>query len=438
MTLPSLSFGGLATPFDVNGLIDQIMAAESIPLQNLQATRQSYEAKDSAWSTIVTKIAALRTAHDALDFTDFMKAGSSDENVATATVTGSPTPNALTFSVDRLATGHQLVSSGAFTASTDLVGAGDFTVTVDGTDYIFTADATTTLQDLADGINGLGAGVSATALETDTDQYELLLSSQTTGDASQFTVTTAIASLGAFSTVQTGLDSQITMGSLTIERSTNSISDLIAGVTIDLKSVSTGNVTVTAERDLELAGSGVGDLVAKLNDALNELASLTSYNAESETAAILAGDSTARTLTAALRSAVSAAVGAAPSTYVGPAVGISITRTGTFEFDQEKFEETLAADFDGVVAFFEDVVLVDLDTELDLAEGIDGSIARARDRWQNQIDYVDDRIADLEDRLDIKEAALIRQFSALDVALQTLNTQSAWLSQQVSAFDSGS
>jgi len=74
---------------------------------------------------------------------------------------------------------------------------------------------------------------------------------------------------------------------------------------------------------------------------------------------------------------------------------------------------------------------------VDAAEGIDGSIARARDRWQNQIDFMDDRIADFEDRLDRKEAALIRQFSALEVSLQSLSSQSAWLASQVAGFNGG-
>jgi flagellar hook-associated protein 2 len=332
--------------------------------------------------------------------------------------------------------------SDATTATADeLLGAGDLTLTVDGSDHVITLDGAQSISDLADSVNALDLGVSANVVMTDTDEYRLVLTSDDTGEDAAFAMTSTVTGFTAFTTSVTATDAVIQIGSgvtaLTIERPTNSFSDVIDGVTFELHAVA-DDVTVSTARDFNGSGDGVADVVAKLNSVLSEIQRLTSYDATTGTSGILAGDSTARALATSLRAAVSGAVGEGASPYVGAAIGVSLTRTGTFTFDQATFEEALSNDFEGVTAFLDDVVLDNLDTELDAIEGSGGSIARARDRWQNQIDFMNDRITAFEDRLDRREAALIRQFSALEVSLQNLYSQSQWLTNQISGLNGAS
>ena len=87
MTLPSISFSGLATPFDANSVIDQLLAAERIPLTRLEGRRVQYEAKDAAWVSMSTRLSALRSAVDDLSsLGTFVTASSSDEAAVTASV----------------------------------------------------------------------------------------------------------------------------------------------------------------------------------------------------------------------------------------------------------------------------------------------------------------------------------------------------------------
>lgn len=432
MTLPTVTFSGLASPFDAGALIDGLMEAERIPLLNMQSRRAGFQQKDEAWQSVNVRLSALRSAYHALDLTGFALASSSNEAAAGATVTGTPGPGSVAFTIDRLAASHQMVS-GVFADPDSAAGAGDLTITVDGVDHIVTADAATTFTELAASVNALDAGVTATVLEVDAGSYRLLLTADTSGDASVFTATSGIAGLGSISVIQAGVDAQISIGSLTIERAENTITDLLPGVTIDLKAVSATPVVITAQRDLESAADAMAALVDELNQTLTTLGDLTRYNSVTETAAILMGDSTARGLIASLRNAVSGSVGGPSGTLIPAAVGISITRSGTFEFDRSAFEAALSSDFEGTAALFDDTVLPALDAVLDGAEGAAGSIARARDRWQAQIELMDDRIEQFEDRLDRREAALIRQFAAVDQALGMLSTQSSWLTQQIEA-----
>ncbi|MFV1990859.1 MAG: flagellar filament capping protein FliD, partial [Acidimicrobiales bacterium] len=60
-------------------------------------------------------------------------------------------------------------------------------------------------------------------------------------------------------------------------------------------------------------------------------------------------------------------------------------------------------------------------------EGTDGTLARAQDRWEEEIDTYDDRIADFELRLEKREKTLRRQFTSMETALSNLQGQSSYL-----------
>lgn len=442
MTLPTVSFTGLATPFDASALIDQLMDAERIPLLQLQSKRSGYEAKDAAWQQITTRVSALRSALDDVDLGTSFSVTSSNDTAVGVTVTGTPSPGVMEFSVDRLAKARQrtLKDSWDFTSPDDLTGSGTFTITVDGTDYDISLDGSSTYQDLTDLINASGAGVTATMIKTDANEYNILLAADTPGDDSDFTVNSTNNSLKSnrWRSLQAGDDARISIGSLTIERSSNTITDLVPGVAIELKATTSGDVAVTVDRDLANAGDKIQALVDELNKVIDEIDAATRYDVDAGSGGVLVGDTAARSLVSALRSAVSGAVGGTSGDLVAPAVGISITRNGRFELDRAAFDEAYASDPDNVQAFFDDTLLADLDTALDAAEGANGSIQRARDRWTREIDYVDDRIADWEDRLDQKEAALVRQFAQLDAALGQLDAMSSWLTAQIGSLNANS
>ena len=631
MTLPLFNIGGLASGLDTNAIIDQLMEAERIPLQQLEIRRAGYEAKDQAWQDVATRFAALRTTVDTLDassdFGTFMTATSSDETAVGVTVTGSATPGVTSFSVDALATNHQLASATSFASGDALVGAGDLTITVGGTGHVVTTTASTTLTDLAQQINSLGIDVSAQVVAIDASNVKLVLSATETGAAGAFTSSGTQAGLATFDVVQQAQDAQLTLGSgpgaLTLTRSSNTVTDLIAGATIELKTVTTGTVDVTVGRDVDAAVEAVKAFVDELNLTLTTIDDMSRYNVEAETGGPLVGDGTARDLLSDLRLAVSGTVNEGSTYPFAGSVGISISRDGTFTFDETTLRAALAADFEAVVDVFStsattvdvrlsfvsatsatvdgsyDVVVtqaaarpevtgtkyksptsqttfqivIDGDTVnvtvaqdatiqesldaiddaltaagvstltasqvvlpdtndaihlqdsrygssvsfqvigdpfglagthtgvdvagtiggqtatgagqlltgtasdptgltvqvtatqaevdgaggsldlgavtisngfmgavadvLDIAEGADGRVARARNRWQAQIDLMDDRIERFEDRLDVKELALLKRFAALETTMANLLSQANFLSAQLPSLGSG-
>ncbi len=625
MTLPLFNIGGLASGLDTTSMIDALLEVERIPVVRLQARRATYEAKDAAWADVSTRLSALRSATKSLDaladFDTFVSGTSSQPDAVAVTISGAAATGATTFTVDRLATNHQ-VASGDFGSGSDLVGAGSFTLTVGGADHVVATDGTTTLAGLAAAIDALDVGVSASVVAVDASTVKLVLTGEDTGATSAFTTSSTLAGLDTMSVLQQGDDALLTLGSgpgaLQISRASNTVTDLVAGAALDLRATTASPVTVTVARDVDAAVAAVTTLVDELNATLSTLAAYTDYNAESRVAGALQGDGTARSLIGDLRLAVSGHVSDLnPALAHASAIGISLTREGTFAFDAAKLRAALEDDFDAVAGLaaraghavdarlgfvatgagtvdgayevvitqaasaasvtgtkykkpavdttfqivvdgttvdvtvdkneqiadavtkindalsaagvstltasevtlgsgnpaiqlddsriggaysfqvvgdpfgltgthtgtdvagtiggeaatgagtqltadggdptglvvkvtatqadvdaaggslsLGDVVVSNgfvgrLTAALDLAEGAGGAIDRARDRWQNQIDLIDDRIDVFEDRIERKEALLIRQFAALETAMAALTAQANFLSSQL-------
>jgi flagellar hook-associated protein 2 len=357
MAVPLFNIGGLASGLDTNSIIDSILKVERTPIDQLQTRKQSHQLEDNAWQLINTKYSAIRTALDGLDSaSDFNKlavATSSNESAVAVSVTGAPAAGTTSFTVDQLATNHQLVSNTDFSGADALIGAGDFTVTVDGVDHTITTTSETTLTDAAADINALSAGVSASVVSVDGTSYKLILSADSTGADNVFTTSGTVASLGTMDTLQQGVDAEVTLGSgagaITLSRSSNTISDLISGATIELKATTTSAVSITTKRDVDGTVSAVKDLVDAVNAALGTIADATKYSPDTDTAGPLVGNSTARSLAISLRAAISATLESGSTYPTASSVGISLNRDGTFDLDESKLQDALETDYSAVL-----------------------------------------------------------------------------------------
>lgn len=362
--LPVSNIGGLISGLDTNSIVSQLMDIERIPLRHLESRKKSYESKDTAWQSITTRLSALHTALGDIDRTgDWNKlviATSSDPDAVSVTASGEASPGSFGFTVDQLATSHQVASASTFASAGDVVGAGTFTISIDGADKTVTTGDGATLTDLARGINDLDAGVHATVLSVDGSTVQLLITADETGTDHQFTASGTQTGLGSFDIIQQAADAQLTVGqgtgAITITRQSNTISDLVAGVTIDLKATTTGPVTVTTSRDLDTAVEKVTAFVNELNATLDELGNQSAYNADADTAAPLVGDSTVRQLMFDLTAKVSYAVSGASGSYAyAGGVGISVNREGRFELDETKLRDAMETDFGAVQDLFTEI-----------------------------------------------------------------------------------
>lgn len=361
MTSPTFNIGGIASGLDTNSIISQMMQIERTPL-NLTAQRRAlFQSRNDAWASISTQLANVRTKVRALDepsdWSKFVKATSSNDAAVTITAASGADAGNLSFTVDRLAAAHQMSSNTGLASATSLVGAGTLSLTIGGTTHDITTDANTTLAGLAAQIGALG-GVSAKALAVDANNVRLTIISDSSGDDNTFTVSSDQVALGGFGITQQGQGAQLTIGSgggaIQVERSSNTVTDLVAGATLNLKATTAAAVTVSVTRDIDAVVSAFSALVSDMNTALSKIESLTKTAAEGKgPGAALSTDSTARSIKLAVRGALSGIVaGLTGPNQTAASVGVSLDRTGKITFDAAKLRTALESDFDGVRNLF--------------------------------------------------------------------------------------
>lgn len=354
--------GGIISGMDTQTVIRQLTQLQRQPIVRLEQRAIDAQKRINAWTNISTKLSSLRTAVDDLKapdaFDNFVKATSSNEAVG-VTVTGTPASSATSFTVNQLATRHQMLSDDAtpFTSADETVGAGTFSVTVDGTTTDFATTTSTTISELAQSINNAGIGVRASVLKVADGDFRLQLTSDDTGAGSAFTAGGDQAKLATFDTVQAGQDAQLTIGSgagaVTVSRSSNTVTDLIDGLTLSLTATTTGPVDITVNRDVDGAVEKVKAFVDAANGALASIASFTDYDPETKKASTLTGDPTARGISSRVtQSILDEVAGLADGFDWAGAAGLSVDRDGQLTLDEAALRTALTDNWDDTSALF--------------------------------------------------------------------------------------
>jgi len=233
-----------------------------------------------------------------------------------------------------------------------IVGAGDFVYTFNGVTRTRTTAATTTLGQLRDMINNdaENPGVTASILDYkgDPDQrYHLVLSGDYTGDDYAITIdagtTVSGFDSGTWTETQTAQDSQIRVDGYPpadwIERSGNTVTDVIQGVTLNL--YDTGTVTVSLTRDTSQLQTDLETLVSAYNTFAGKMEEYTGYDVATETAGVLIGDPGMKGMLSQVREiltgpAAGFEVGEDPFTLPGE-IGIEIDRDGLLSLHTDSY-----------------------------------------------------------------------------------------------------
>jgi flagellar hook-associated protein 2 len=205
-------------------------------------------------------------------------------------------------------------------------------------------------------INAAKAGISAAIVQTAPGQYRLQLTSASTGSTGALGLDPdAFPSLGTLHTLTAAQDAVLTVGSgtnaFTITSASNTLTTLLPGVTLTLRSTSTSPVNISVERDADALANKVQAIVDATNALLGEIDAQSAYNPSTRTAAPLAGDFTIRRLATSLATAVTSAVTTSPLGSPGLA-GVTIGRDGRVSFDRAKFTSAYAADPAAVETLF--------------------------------------------------------------------------------------
>jgi flagellar capping protein FliD len=451
---------GLISGMDTGSLIAQLVAAEGAPQTALKSRLSEAQNAASAYRTVNTTFlavsAAAETAMKAETWSP-TKATSSTPSVAVSATTGAATAS-LSFTVKSVAATHSAVSTTRWASTSTAAGLSSITVkSLDGTTSKGTVplDGTESLSAAAAKINKAALGVTASVIQTNTNQYALQLTSTKSGADASF----SLGGAETFKVTTAGKNAELTIGSTTdaysVFSASNTFEGVMAGTTITVSKEESTPVTVSVVSDPDSVATKVSALVDAVNAALTTTKSYTS-NAPGSTAA-LKGDYSVTSLAGRLLDAVSRAVGDDGS----PAkLGIELTRDGKVTFDKAKFLTALKADPavaqrmiagapadngpNGVVGGGDDVAAVTglagrlLSVARAASDTTTGTLVAMANGQDSQAKDIQTRIEAWDLRLAKRKETLTRQFTAMETALSSLRNQSTWLAGQINSLPSSS
>ena len=431
--MTGISFGGLSSGLDTGAIVKQLVAIRRQPVLRMENQKTTLQRSLTGLDDLKAALAKLEGAAEALDTEaefNSKAARSGNEDVFTARA-GSATPGGVyDITVNALAQTHREVSQ-TYAATTDSVGTGTFSFTLNGTTTDITlASGGDSLADLKSAINDADAGVSA-SLVNDGTGYRLLLSADESGVANQFTVDSSGLSGGtdlAITNAVTGADASITIDqSITVTSTTNTVSDALEGLSIDLQAL--GSTELTVENDAT-------DLAAKIgafSEAYNEVMDL--LEAQSADGASLEGSSLVRTVRSRLGTTMTSRVDTGGVYGIAAEIGLSLDRYGKMSFDQSKLDQAIDTDYASVMELFtRNAGDGDLGISAAIKETVDGVNASTnglikfrKDSINSELERIDSRIAREERSLEIYEETLNRKFTAMEMTINKLQAQSGYL-----------
>lgn len=451
--MPTLQSPGIGSGLDVNSIVQQLVAAEKAPgASRIAREKTSLATEVSALGTLKGALASFKATLDpikTLESFAIRTATSSDEDVFTTSAKAGAATGSYTIQVSNLAQAQQLSSTVFAGGSTAVVGTGTLTVSLGATNFNVAIDSTnSTLAGIRDAINKSAGnpGVRATIINESAGAH-LILTSAKTGLSNVIKLTTdstnglqnlsynSPSDIAHYTVLKPPLDALIQVAGFPRTSASNTITDAIDGVTINLKTAALGiDQTLTIEENATAATTRVQNFISQYNAAFTQLKELGKFDASTGKGGPLLGDALLRSVSAELRRGVSDPVAGLTGDYKSLAdLGITTTKAGTLELNDGKLAVALAANFDGVAAVFGSTNGVAarlaatlgkrLEATADLATRNTTLDKRAKDIQVEQ-HTLDLRMAQVEDRLR-------KQFSALDTVLSKLQSTATFLTQQL-------
>jgi flagellar hook-associated protein 2 len=237
---------------------------------------------------------------------------------------------------------------------------------------------------------------------------------------------------------QAATNAQITVNNLVYERQTNTIDDILSGVTLSLQG--TGDTVVTVSQDIATVRDKIVGLVNAYNTVLEEIDTNSDYDAETGVAGSLNGLSAVRDLEGTLNNIFFANITGLSTEYSNLAeLGFTFERTGYITVDEDDFADALVSNLDDVKGLFLGDVDADIDgiadrlydalVDITLATS-DGIISSETARVQTAIDNLDDEVEQTNERIDARYATMEKQFIRLDQLLANFEKTGNYLAGQ--------
>jgi len=449
---------GNGSGIDIIKLARDLADAEMTPQQDrVTRAKTDTEAAISAYAVLKYNVELLTEQfnglNDAQELATPVAVSSNTSAISIGSTQGSAVSGSHQIDVTQLAASQRNRSS-EYTSSTETLNSGsafDITVTSNGSTQTVSVDAgVDTPAGVVAAINASGTGFTATLIDTDTagTNYRIVLQGPS-GEDNAFTVSST-PDLGfhtAGNQLQSAANALLTVDGMSIERTSNTISDAISGVTLNLNAVASGT-SLQVTNDTTTLKEKLKELVATYNVVqvvLNELSDPDST--EEEVGGALSND---MAFVRSVRDAIYAAVTTDSSTPSGDVaalrdLGIELTKTGSLSFNEATYDEVVLNNFSDVVTMLsagttnqsaydgadQGLAFDSMEVINGLMDSIDGIFAVREDTATQQLRTYEDRLLAIELRMEKVYQSYLKQFSVMEDLVNTLNGTRDYVKQQL-------
>jgi flagellar hook-associated protein 2 len=357
MATVGLSFGSATSGqgFDVATTVSEIQASEQAIETPWQNQLTALQAQDTVFTAMGTDLSTLTTSLQALtDFNGIFaeKEGSSSDtdllNLASASSTAVAGSHSIL--IENLAQTSSDVSTAIASPNDTLTG----TVTIQGTTFDTSVAGNNTLAGLASAINSAGIGVSASVI-TDSSGSRLSIVSGTSGTAGQLDPITSTLADGSTSisipTGQPGLDATMKVDGVTVTSPSNTVTNAIPGVTLQLLATSTTPVQVQITDDTTDIATAVSNFVSAYNTVIGDI-NTEEGNDSSGNPEPLYGSPILAQLQSGITGALFAGSASGSIDNITQ-LGISMNDDGTLTLDADTLTSALNSNLSDVAGFFQ-------------------------------------------------------------------------------------
>jgi flagellar hook-associated protein 2 len=230
-----------------------------------------------------------------------------------------------------------------------------------------------------------------------------------------------------------GSDAQVRVDGVLITRGSNTISDALEGVTLNLLQSEPGSeIDLTVTRDMEVAVKGVKDFASAYND-------LVSFAAGQQLRGQpLQSNTTLRRVMSSFTQALRTEVPAAGAYSRGALAGFTLSRTGMVDVNDTKLRDALGDDLTGMRALFGSAGITNSMVLATTASSrsIDGTLTTAISSIETSNRSLTRRVSLLTDRADARREALIARFTAMETAMGRLQQQGSSLTSSMAGLTS--
>ena len=446
----AISSAGIGSGLDVAKIVEQMVAAEKVPLKKLEYKAEGIQTQISTYGEIKSLTSKLGDIVSKLTRDSAWNGVSisSSNPTLSGTMTGIAATGTYNIKVTHLAQAQTTALGGAggiALAKDQAMGAaGTIKLKMGAVEKDISVSGSDTLTKIATKINEAEMGIQASVV-TDVDGKErLMLRSKETGTDKAFTVDLSAAPtvLGQ-NTTQNAQNAKVELNGLVVESSANTFANTIPGMSFTVSEVTSTAATLNVKADTEAMKKNIQEFVDTYNELNDLLTQSTKYVEESKTAGVLQGDSATVSLQNSLRMLTQGISGSTGGLTRLAEIGIQMQEGGKLSTDTTKLDKALT-NLEGLKGLFANKadalgqgggIAVNFKNFTDKLLSFDGTLNTKTDSLERTLKSNSAEQTKVNTRADTLEKRLYAQYSALDTKMASLNALNAYVSQMVTTWN---